>query len=248
MGVEPDDDEYASDDEPMAVVAWMNLGMAKITGKKISQELPSLKLTAGTWKWMVGRLVSFLGRPVLRCYVSFREGIQWDFSGDFPNKKGETNPGKDPDPLPSTTIFKGELGPGDKGFGHTKRLPETPSQTPSTSIGPIGIVSYTSKIFQGPLARICLWGSNSYYKYVLTRYIWMFSRGWKSFPQKKDMNQSLIPKKKSRPRTIRTSECFLLPWMDQLHLWLDDAWHLIDHEEKKSSIPYRVVAPYYSCK
>ena len=123
-----------------------------------------------------------------------------------------------------------------QGIWAHKIIPETPSQTPSTSIGPIGIVSYTSKIFQGPLARICLWGSNSYYKYVLTRYIWMFSRGWKSFPQKKDMNQSLIPKKKSRPRTIWTSECFLLPWMDQLHLWLDDAWHLIDHEEK--NLPY----------
>ena len=37
--------------------------------------LPSLKLTARTWKWMVGRrLFPFGARPIFRGYVSFREG------------------------------------------------------------------------------------------------------------------------------------------------------------------------------
>ena len=35
--------------------------------------VPSLKLTVRTWKWMVGRWVSF--RPILRGYVSFRETL-----------------------------------------------------------------------------------------------------------------------------------------------------------------------------
>ena len=48
---------------------------------KGSKHLPSLKLTACTWKWMVGILVSFWGRPIFRGYVSFREGIHQVFGG-----------------------------------------------------------------------------------------------------------------------------------------------------------------------
>ena len=35
--------------------------------------IPLGKLTVCTWKWRVGRLVSFLGWPIFRCYVSFGE-------------------------------------------------------------------------------------------------------------------------------------------------------------------------------
>ena len=87
-----------------------------------------------------------------------------------PINQGETMSRKGSDHLPSTHRF----GPGrvswvqvTKGeFGHTKRLPETPSQTPSTSIG---IVPYTSKILQGPPGEdLCFLGSNTY---VLIRYL-----------------------------------------------------------------------------
>ena len=37
--------------------------------------VPSLKLTARTWKWVVGILVSFSGWPVFRGYIRFRECI-----------------------------------------------------------------------------------------------------------------------------------------------------------------------------
>ena len=71
----------------------MNLGREdhgekNITGITLPQTNSShLKMDGGKTSFL-------LGRPVLRCYVSFREGIQWDFSGDSPNNKGETNPGK----------------------------------------------------------------------------------------------------------------------------------------------------------
>ena len=38
-----------------------------------NSEIPSLKLTVRTWKWMLGILVSFSGLPIFRCYVSFRD-------------------------------------------------------------------------------------------------------------------------------------------------------------------------------
>jgi len=42
-------------------------------------ELPSVKLTACTWNWMVGRQSFPLGWPIFRGYVSFMEG-NWDLT------------------------------------------------------------------------------------------------------------------------------------------------------------------------
>ena len=66
MGVEPDDDEYASDDEPMAVVAWMAwmawIWVAKITGEKNITGITLPQTNSSHLKMDGGKtIVSFLG-------------------------------------------------------------------------------------------------------------------------------------------------------------------------------------------
>ena len=64
MGVEPDDDEYASDDEPMAVVTWIPRGFGSrrfsgeknITGITLPQTNSShLKMDGGKTSFLFGK-------------------------------------------------------------------------------------------------------------------------------------------------------------------------------------------------
>ena len=57
---------------------FMRQGVWRVVMEYVFQ-LPSLKLTVRTWKWMVGRWHFLLGWPIFRCYVSFRECMEFCF-------------------------------------------------------------------------------------------------------------------------------------------------------------------------
>ena len=42
-------------------------------------QIPFLKLTARTWKWMVRLLVSFLGWPIFRCELLVSGSVAWSY-------------------------------------------------------------------------------------------------------------------------------------------------------------------------